>query len=68
MAAPVTTRVRGIRAEVTLGREEGLPRPCAANLDSINTIDKATLTERVALLGPEKLKEVDTALRYALDL
>lgn len=29
MAAPVTTRVRRIVAEVPLGPEDGLPRPCA---------------------------------------
>jgi len=35
--APVTTRQRGIPSEVALGPEEGLPRPCVANLDSITS-------------------------------
>lgn len=67
-AAPVTTRIRGIRAEVALGRADGLPRACVVNLDSIVTIDKSCLHERVAALSPEKLRAVDRAIRFALGL
>jgi mRNA interferase MazF len=66
--APVTTRVRGIPAEVALGPAEGLPRPCAANLDSLQTVPKAQLARRLTLLPAKKLAEVDEALRFALDL
>jgi mRNA interferase MazF len=38
--APVTTRIRSIPAEVSLGPEDGLPRDCVANLDTIITIAK----------------------------
>src|SRR4030065_255030 len=36
--APVTTQLRGIRSEVPLGPEDGLPRRSVANLDTILTI------------------------------
>jgi mRNA interferase MazF len=68
MVAEVTTRVRGIRAEVPLGPSDGLPRPCAANLDSIITIPKASLQQYLATLTPDKLRDVEAAIRFALGL
>lgn len=66
--APVTTKVRDIPVEVLLGPEDGLPKPCAANLDSLTTIPKATLERRIARLAPEKLEAAEEALRFALGL
>ena len=66
--AAVTTRIRNIPVEVNLGPKEGLPRACVANLDSINTIEKASLREFVAMLRAEKLDELDAAIHYALGL
>jgi mRNA interferase MazF len=66
--APVTTRIRGIATEVPLGPAEGLPKPCVANLDTLTTIPRRSLTRLVAPLSPEKLAEVDRALLFALGL
>ena len=66
--APVTTRIRNIPTEVLLGSAEGLPRSCVANLDTITTIPKKALRERLCLLRPEKIEAVDAALRFALGL
>jgi mRNA interferase MazF len=66
--APVTTRVRGIPVEVALGPEDGLPRACAANLDSILTVEKWRLDTRISALAHEKLEAVDAAIRFALGL
>lgn len=66
--APITTRVRTIPVEVPLGPADGLPRPCAVNLDIISTIPKADLREYIASLQHAKLAEVDAALRFALGL
>ena len=66
--APVTTRIRQIPTEVPLGSEEGLPKRCVANLDTITTIPKAALTERISVLPGEKRAEVERALRFALGL
>ena len=68
IVSPLTTRVRGIAAEVPLGPEDGLPRPCAANLDVIITPSKDRILERIAVLSPEKLQAIDAALRFALGL
>ena len=66
--APVTTRIRHIASEVSLGPEEGLPRPCVVNLDSVTTIAKGSLRDRLTSLSSEKLKEVEVALHFALGL
>ena len=41
--APLTTRIRHIPSEVPLLPEDGLPRECAVNLDTITTIAKKSL-------------------------
>jgi mRNA interferase MazF len=66
--AAVTTRIRNIPVEVSLGPEDGLRRTCVANLDSINTVEKASLREFVTMLSAAKLREVDAAIGYALGL
>lgn len=66
--APVTTKIRGIPTEVPLGAEEGLPRECVANCDTIATIPKPALSRRVGGLGYSKLGALDNALRFALGL
>lgn len=66
--APVTTRIRQIPTEVPLGSDEGLPKRCVVNLDTITTIPKATLTERISTLPAAKIAEVERALRFALGL
>lgn len=66
--APVTTRARRLPVEVPLGKEEGLPRFCVANLDTITALPKRALVERVSLLSAEKLAAVEDVLEFALGL
>jgi mRNA interferase MazF len=66
--APVTTRVRGIPVEVPLGPKDGMPRDCVANLDTVTTIPKDALSERLTVLSRPKMAAVDAALRFALGL
>jgi mRNA interferase MazF len=64
----VSTTVRGIASEVPLGKRDGLPKPCVANTDSLVTIPKSWLDERIGALGAEKSAALDTALRFSLAL
>ncbi len=66
--APVTTNRRRIPVEVELDAADGLPKKCVVNLDSIVTIPKSHLEQCIALLRPEKIKQIDTALRFALGM
>ena len=65
---PVTARVRRIPSEVALGPPDGLPRACVANADTITTIAKSVLQERISALGAAKLRALDNAVRFALGL
>ena len=66
--APLTTKIRSIPVEVPLGPEDGLPTACVANLDSLVTIPKASLEQRIAPLSEDKLRAAEEALRFALAL
>jgi mRNA interferase MazF len=66
--APVTTRIRNIPSEVPLGMEDGLPKPCVINLDTLTTIAEASLRERVTVLTQEKQKAVELALHFVLGM
>ena len=66
--APVTTRMRHIPSVVRLEPEDGLPKSCVANMDTITTIAKRSLQEKLAILSSQKLKTVETALHFALGL
>ena len=68
IVAPVSTRIRGITAEVPLGLEDGLSRPSAVNLDTLYTINKSRLRTQISSLSREKMDAIDEALRFALDL
>ena len=64
----VTRVARKIPVEVPLGPEDGMPRQCVVNLDDILTIPKDRLTERITMLGPEKVTSINRAIVFALDL
>ena len=66
--APVTTRIRGLSAEVRLGADDGMPRECAINLDNINTIGKHLLQQFIIDLSQQKLRAVEDAIRFALGM
>ena len=68
MVAPLTTRIRDIPSEVLLGDEDGVPRACVVNLDTITTIAKVSLRERLAVLSAEKSKAVEEALHFSFGL
>jgi mRNA interferase MazF len=64
--APVTSTVRGVASEVTLGTEDGLRQPCAVNLHNIVTVPKEGLGRRVVQLDERRLDEVCAAIAFAL--
>ena len=66
VVALVTRTIRGLETEVGLGRREGLPRPCVANLDNILTVPRGRLTRQMGALSQEKTKELDRAIMHAL--
>lgn len=66
--AEVTTTIYHIPVEVPLGPEDGAPRPCVVNLDTLTTVPKTSLLHRICELRPEKMSEVHRAVKFALDI
>ena len=66
--AEITSTERGIPVEVKLGPEDGLPKKCVANLDTIVTIRKNLLSERITMLSGEKIGQIGAAVKFALSL
>jgi len=64
--APITSTIREVPSEVRLTEADGMKGPCAVNLHNVVTVSKAHLGRRVAVLNPERLKEVCAALGFAL--
>ncbi len=66
--AQVTTTVRNIPVEVYLDESDGLPKKCVVNLDTITTIRKELLLERICSLKPGKIEQINKAIKFALSL
>jgi mRNA interferase MazF len=59
----------GIRSEVEIGPDEGLPEACVINCDTIVTVPVDSFDrDPVGCLEEIKRSELDRALRYALDI
>ncbi|HEX4952729.1 MAG TPA: type II toxin-antitoxin system PemK/MazF family toxin [Thermoanaerobaculia bacterium] len=64
--APITSTVRGAPSEVLLDLEDGMKHTCAANLHNLVTVAQDSLGPRLGQLRPERMREVCTALAFAL--
>jgi mRNA interferase MazF len=68
ICAPVYREALGLRSEVPIGAEDGLPHDSAIRCDFLTLIFKRKLTGFVASLSDRKIDALQTALRYALQL
>jgi mRNA interferase MazF len=67
--APITRTIRGIRSEVEIGLEQGLPEACVITCDNLITVPRSHLDpDPVGRLDEIKRAALDGALRYALDI
>lgn len=67
--APITRTIRGIRSEVEIGPDQGLPEPCVVSCDYVITVPVTQLDpDPVGHLDEVTRAELDRALRYALDI
>jgi mRNA interferase MazF len=68
VCAPVYSEILGLKSEVELGVDDGLPHASAIRCDFLTLMFKRKLTSFVGTLSPAKIKELNHALRYALEL
>ena len=68
LVAPCTTTIRGLPSEVVLEPDgDPVPRPCAVNLDSVESVSIAALTDRLGTLTVSRMQEICAALAVATD-
>jgi mRNA interferase MazF len=67
IVAEVTSTIRGIPEEVSVGKREGLTGPSVVNLDNVHVVAIKRLGDRLGALRPERERAVKRALGYALD-
>lgn len=66
--APCTTTLRGLPSEVALEpSDDPVPQPCAANLDSVESVSVAVLVQRLGRLSFDRYHEICRALEVAVD-
>lgn len=66
--APITTTIRGISTEVSLGAANGLTSPSVASCDNITTIPKDALGDQIGRLLDRQETTLSEAIRAAFDL
>ena len=66
VCAPVYRETLGLRSEVTLGNDDGLPQECSIRCDFLMLMFKNKLTQFVGRLSAAKQQELNRALSYAL--
>ena len=68
LVAPCTTTIRELASEVVLEPgEDPIPRRCAVNLDSVESVSIAVLVDRLGRLSGDRLREICAALEVAVD-
>lgn len=68
ICAPIYSTNDGLSTQVMIGIEEGLKHESSIHCDELVSIPKSSLRYFVGSLPPEKIQELDDALRIALGL
>jgi mRNA interferase MazF len=68
VCAPIFSAGLGLVTQVRVGRHEGLKHESWVLCDGLVSINKRELTDYVGALSPDKVGELNHALRAALDL
>jgi mRNA interferase MazF len=66
--APIYREALGLKSEVLIGSDDGLPQDSSVRCDFLTLMFKRKLTHFVATLSEHKQRELQQALIYALQL
>ncbi len=66
VVAQLTTTIRGLMSELSLGPEDGLTQDCVVSFDNLHTLPRSSFRRQVATLRPSKLDEACDRLTDAL--
>lgn len=68
ICAPVYSSYDGLSTQVKIGTEEGLKHESSIHCDELVSIPKTSLSHFISSLSPEKIQQLDDALKTALNL
>ncbi len=66
VVAACTRTVRGVRSELALGPDDGMPEACVANFDNLHTVRRSAFRARITQLGMERMREACHVLTRSL--
>ena len=68
VCAPVYSAHHGLSTQVLVGIDEGLKHESSIHCDELVSLPKSALTHYIGTLTAEKVKELNKALKMALDI
>lgn len=68
VCAPVYSNYIGLQTEVEIGVDEGLKHDSSIRCDELVSIAKSDLTHFIGSLSPQKIQELNQALKVALEI
>ncbi len=68
ICAPVYSHHHGLTTQVRVGIDEGLKHDSSIHCDELMSLIRSRLTRYLGTLPPEKIKELNQALKAALSL
>ena len=68
ICAPIYTTCIGLSSEVEVGIDEGLKHDSCIHCDELISLQKSVLTNFIGSLPPQKIQELNQALKVALEI
>lgn len=68
ICAPIYSRHDGLSTQVPVGIEEGLKHNSSIHCDELVSLPKSYLTNYLGVLSANKIRQLNQALRIALDM
>ena len=68
ICAPIYSNSHGIATQVVVGVEEGLKHESSIYCDDLISVEKSKLTNFIGSLSEQKIKELNQALKIALEV
>ena len=68
ICAPVYSNCNGLSSEVEVGISEGLKHDSCIRCDELVSLQKPALTNFIGSLSPQKIQELNLALKAALEI
>ena len=68
ICAPIYSNCNGLSSEVEVGTHEGLKHDSCIRCDELVSLQKSALTNFIGSLSPQKIRELNQALKVALEI